>query len=127
MFVCLGYGWVGYFTFLSFLSTFLRLVCYAHVFPCTCIIYMYTYITYLLIHVYTYIYVRLCTLHFVHIVSLDLLFNYIRDDSITTNCKSEGGGRTALFMGNKSPLTDTYMYIHVYTMYIVHVPVPGVL
>ena len=26
MFVCLGYGWVGYFTFL-------KLVCYAHVFP----------------------------------------------------------------------------------------------
>ena len=30
MFVCLGYGWVGYFTFL-FLFTFLKLVCYAHV------------------------------------------------------------------------------------------------
>ena len=39
LFVCLGYGWVGYFTFL-FLSYFFELVCYAHVFPCstfTCI------------------------------------------------------------------------------------------
>ena len=35
MFVCLGYGRVGYFTFL-FLSLFLKLMCYAHVFPCTC-------------------------------------------------------------------------------------------
>ena len=37
MFVCLGYGWVGYFTFLFFF----KLVCYAHVFPC---MYMYIYI-----------------------------------------------------------------------------------
>ena len=37
MFVCLGYGWVGCFTFFSFLF-FFKLVCYAHVFPC---IYMY--------------------------------------------------------------------------------------
>ena len=28
MFVCLGYGWVGYFTFLFFLIS-LKLVCYA--------------------------------------------------------------------------------------------------
>ena len=34
-FVCLGYGWVGYFTFLFFLFS-LKLVCYAHVFLRTC-------------------------------------------------------------------------------------------
>ena len=33
MFVCLGFGWVGYFTFL------LKLVCYAHVFPVHIIMY----------------------------------------------------------------------------------------
>ena len=32
-FVCLGYGWVGLLN-LSLLSTFLKLVCYPHVFPC---------------------------------------------------------------------------------------------
>ena len=88
---------------------------HVHVYTCTRTLHIFY------IHVYTYIYVRLCTLHFVHIVSLDLLFNYIRDDSITTNCKSEGGGRTALFMGNKSPLTDTYMYIQcTLYMYLVY-------
>ena len=37
MFVCLGYGWVGYFTFLFLLLSF-KLVCYFHVY-----VYMYMY------------------------------------------------------------------------------------
>ena len=38
-YVCLSGLWLGRLLYLSFLSTFLKLVCYAHVFPC--IIYTY--------------------------------------------------------------------------------------
>ena len=44
IYVCLSGLWLGGLLHLSFLSDFLKLVCYAHVFPCTCIsIYMYVY------------------------------------------------------------------------------------
>ena len=74
----------------SMLCTCMYMYIYFHVSTCTC---MYMYNVY--IHVHVYVQLSYC----------DLL---IKDDSITTNCKREGGGRTSLFMGNKSPLTDTY-------------------
>ena len=40
IYVCLPGLWLGRLLHLSFLSTFLKLVCYAHVFPCTLIVYM---------------------------------------------------------------------------------------
>ena len=57
MFVCLGYGWVGCF-FFSFY--FFKLVCYAHVFPCT---YMYIHISLSIVCMFEYTHV-----HIIHIV-----------------------------------------------------------
>ena len=51
LFVCVGYGWVGYFTFLFFLLL-KKLVCYAHVFAPL----LYTYNAHVFVHVFV-----LCT------------------------------------------------------------------
>ena len=53
IYVCLSGLWLGGLLYLSFLSDFLKLVCYAHVFPCMynmCNKYMHMYVQY--VHVY---------------------------------------------------------------------------